>query len=77
MTNIFGPGAKLAKNMDLNSRWKRAVVVAQLAEQSLLTPEIRGSNPNIGKHLCVNCKIKKRQKLRKRGQDKPIKKPSI
>ena len=27
----------------------RAVVVAQLAEQSLPTPEIRGSNPDIGK----------------------------
>ena len=26
-----------------------AVVVAQLVEQSLPTPEIRGSNPNIGK----------------------------
>ena len=26
-----------------------AVVVAQLVEQSLLTPEIRGLNPNIGK----------------------------
>ena len=26
-----------------------AVVVAQMVEQSLLTPEIRGSNPIIGK----------------------------
>ena len=26
----------------------RAVVVAQLVERSLLTPEIRGLNPNIG-----------------------------
>ena len=31
-----------------------AVVVAQLAEQSLLTPAIRGLNPNIGKDLSVN-----------------------
>ena len=29
----------------------RAVVVAQLAERSLPTPEIRDSNPNIGKVL--------------------------
>ena len=34
-----------------------AVVVAQLAEQSLLTPAIRGLNPNIGKYLSVNCVI--------------------
>ena len=36
-----------------NKNW--AVVVAQLAERSLPTPEIRGSNPNIGKNLSVNC----------------------
>ena len=30
-----------------------AVVVAQLAERSLPTPEICGSNPNIGKHKFV------------------------
>ena len=29
----------------------RAVVVAQLAEQSLPTPEIRGSNPDIGNKI--------------------------
>ena len=39
--------------------------MAQLAEQSLLTSEIRGSNPNIGKvfriYLCisVNCNSEK------------------
>ena len=37
--------------------WSRAVVVVQLAEQSLQTPEIRGLNPIIGKvfrmHLFV------------------------
>ena len=33
----------------------RAVVVAQLVERSLLTPEIRRSNPSIGKVLSTNC----------------------
>ena len=32
-----------------------AVVVAQLEEGSLPTPEIRGSNPDIGKVLSTNC----------------------
>ena len=32
-----------------------AVVVAQLVEQSLLTSEIRGSNPVLGKILSTNC----------------------
>ena len=36
-----------------------AVVVAHLVEQSLLTAEIRGSNPDIGKILSTNCKIEK------------------
>ena len=40
----------------------RAVVVVQLAEQFLSTPEIRGSNTNIGK----------RQKQIKRGRDRPV-----
>ena len=39
--------------------FKWAVVVAQLVEQSLPTPEIRGSNPDIGKILSSNCKIEK------------------
>ena len=44
-----------------------AVVVAQLVERSLPTPEIRGSNPNIGKfdlpivHLNRKTKIKKKR----------------
>ena len=33
------------------------MVVAQLVEQSLLTPEIRGSNPDIDKILSTNCSI--------------------
>ena len=33
----------------------RAVVVAQLGERLLLTPEIRGLIPNIGQNLSVNC----------------------
>ena len=40
---------------DVNTTFDgRVVVVAQLVERSLLTPEIRGSNPNIGKVLSTN-----------------------
>ena len=42
----------------------RAVVVAQLVEQSLTTPEIRGSNLVIDKILFTNCTIEV-QKRRK------------
>ena len=34
-----------------NLGFSRAVVVAQLVERSLPTPEVRGSNPVIGKNL--------------------------
>ena len=36
----------------------RVVVVAQLVERSLPTPEIRSLNPNIGKILSTNCLLK-------------------
>ena len=42
-------------------RW--AVIVSQLAEPSLLTPEIRGSNPNMGKIISTNCNIKRRKEM--------------
>ena len=35
------------------------MVVAQLVELLLPTPEIRGSNPDIGKILSTNCTIEK------------------
>ena len=46
------------KEVDWAYSWsyhKWALVVAQLAERLLLTPEIRGLNPNIGKVLYTNC----------------------
>ena len=43
-----------------NSSKLRAVVVAQLVERALPTPEIHGSNPNIGKVLSSNCKLKRK-----------------
>ena len=36
-----------------------AVVVAQLVERSLPTPEIHGSNPDIGEISSTNCTIEK------------------
>ena len=52
----------------------KEVVVAQLVEQSLSIPEVRGSNPVIGKiyieHLfTINCFEK--TKINKRGREWP------
>ena len=44
-----------------------AVVVAQLVEGSLPTPEIRDSNPDISKVLSTNCTIEKTKIKKKRG----------
>ena len=43
-----------------------AVYVAQLVERSLLTPEIGGLNPDVGKMLSTNCTIEKTKIKRKR-----------
>ena len=43
-----------------------AVVVAQLVERWLLTPEIRGSNPDISKILSTNYTLEK-TKIQKKG----------
>ena len=51
-----------------------AMVVAQLTEKSLLTPEIHGSA--IYHFECtsnLSITMKKRRKLRRRGRDRPIK----
>ena len=54
--------------MHLRLIW--AVVVAQLAEQSLPTPEICGSNPDIGNKNIVNifiCQLQSRKdKIKKK-----------
>ena len=42
-----------AWKLRLKSLTDKAVVVAQLVEQSLLTPEVHGSNPVIGKNLFI------------------------
>ena len=49
--------------------FKRAVVVAQLAERSLPTPEVRGSNPVLGKIYIEHCLLStvlKRQEIKKK-----------
>ena len=51
--------------------------MAQLAEQSLLTPEIRGSNPNIGKNSSVNCIISKDENKEKEAGIRPLKKRKV
>ena len=43
-----------------------AVVVAQLVEWSLPTPEISGSNPAFGEILSTNCQIEKTKIKKKR-----------
>ena len=40
--------------------------MAQLVKQSLSTPEIQGSNPDIGKISSTNCSIKKMKIKKKR-----------
>ena len=42
------------------------VVVAQLVEQSLPTPGIRGLNPDVGKIKSTNCTIEKTKIKKKR-----------
>ena len=58
-----------------------AVVVSQLIERSLLTPEIHGPNPNIGnkifrKQLSVNCCPEKMKINKKRPGMAHLKKSS-
>ena len=56
----------------------RAVVVAQLVERLLPTPEIRGPNPNIGKVLSTNCnKIEKTKLIKEAGNGPSLKKEII
>ena len=43
-----------------------AVVVGQLVERSLPTPEIRSSNPDISEILSSNCKIEQTKINKKR-----------
>ena len=42
--------------------------MAQLVERLLLTPEVCGLNPNIGKILSTNCTIEKTKKKKKRPE---------
>ena len=59
---------------------KRAVVVDQLAECSLLTPYVHGSNPDIGKILystfVVFCLHNWKDKIKKECGNGPFKKGS-
>ena len=49
----------------------REVVVAQLVERSLPTPEVRGSNPVIGKIYMYNQLYGKDENKEKRGRERP------
>ena len=49
-----------------NKNRSRKVVVAQLVEQLLPTPEVRGSNPNFGKVLSANCNSIEKTKIKKK-----------
>ena len=42
--------------------------MAQLEERSLMTPEIRSSNPDVGKILSNNCTIEKAKIKKKRSR---------
>ena len=62
--NLF-PFGTCYTGFDKVSIGEGEVVVAQLVERSLLTPEIRGSNPNIGKVLSANCKLNRKDEKKK------------
>ena len=54
----------------------RVVVVVQLVERFLPTPQVPGSNLDIGKNYikhCLTSALLKRRTLRKRGREWPIK----
>ena len=51
------------------------MVVAQLVERSLPTPEIRGSNPGTGEILSTNCALEK-TKIKKEAGNGPSEKKS-
>ena len=56
--NVLAGMITIAQQTKNLNRW--AVVVAKLVERSLPTPEIRGSNPNIGKLLSTNCTLNRK-----------------
>ena len=59
----------------VNKHTSRAVVVAQLVERLLPTPEIYSLIPDIGKILSTNCTIEKTKLKKKRlGMDHLLKK---
>ena len=52
--------------------------MATLVEQSLLTPVIRGSNPDIGKVLSTNCTLEKTKiKIKRPGMAHLVKNVEI
>ena len=61
---------KLAKQLG-------AVVVAQLAQQLLLTPEVLGSNPVIGEINIEHCLLSSIEKTKKRPRMAHLKKTKI
>ena len=55
--------------LELISTYSGEVVVAQLVERSLLTSEVRGSTPVIGKillNICLLSTVLKRRKINKK-----------
>ena len=72
ISGIFSQCLYLQKLTD-NKCSNRAVVVPQLVERSLPTPEVHGSNPVIGKkiHLMFSVNCIEKTKIKK-GRDWPI-----
>ena len=71
-TKLWWPFNSIRVLVGTNNVVNREMVVAQLVEQSLLIPEVRGSNPVIGKiyneHLfTVNCIEKTKRKKKRPG----------
>ena len=58
----------------MSTKYSRAVVVAQLLERLLPTPEICGSNPDIGEMVSTNCAIEKTKIKKEAGNEPSLKK---
>ena len=59
------------------TRWRDYLFKSQLVERSLRTPEVRGSNPVIGKILFIINGIEKTKEKKKEVDNGPFKNPNV
>ena len=59
------------------TRWRDYLFKSQLVERSLRTPEVRSSNPVIGKILFIINWIEKTKEKKKEVDNGPFKNPNV